>query len=138
MMKSNNAIFKIVLSCSLLSACSSTQEAYSIPSAEALELDTDTVDKLIQIHEIAREDAQEIGYPVTLVSLPIPSTIYQDGKPLGAYLVKVASKSKKHPEKDLIILYYFSIQHELLVRIPLGENEELIETNTVRPKNIHF
>ncbi|MGG1658938.1 hypothetical protein [Brevibacillus sp. NRS-1366] len=137
-MKQHNVMCKIVLSCILLTACSANKEVPEIAAIDALQLDEKTIDKLRDITQIAREDSEEIGYKVIMVSLPQPATIYKEGKPLGAYSVKVASKSKSDQQKDIALIYYYSVNKEMMVRIPMGEADEEYEKNKYYPKDVQF
>lgn len=131
-------ILKIALSCILLTACSANEEVPEKAAIDALQLDEKTFEKLRDITQTAKKDSEDNGYEVIMVSLPQPSTIYKDGKPQGAYLVNVASKSKSEQKKDITLLYYYSVNKEMMVRIPMGEVEEEFEKNKYHPKGIAF
>jgi len=137
-LKQHNLILKIALSCILLTACSANEEVPEKAAIDALQLDEKTIEKLRDITQIAREDSEEIGYKVIMVSLPQPATIYKEGKPLGAYLVNVATKSKSDQQKDIALLYFYSVNKEMVVRIPMGEVDEEFEKNKYHPKDIAF
>ncbi|MEJ8548789.1 hypothetical protein [Brevibacillus borstelensis] len=120
----------------LFSGCSS-KDPYST-ARDSLNIDDQTYEALRSVTMKAREDAESIGYQVSMVDLPNPAVIYQDGKPLGAYMVHAAAKSQKDAQKDIVILYYFLANQELMVRIPMGEADGEYEKYQYRPENIAF
>lgn len=136
-LKQHNML-KIALSCILLTACSANEEVTEKAAIDALQLDEKTFEKLRDITQTAKKDSEDNGYEVIMVSLPQPATIYKDGKPQGAYLVNVASKSKSEQKKDITLLYYYSVDKEMMVRIPLGEVDDEFEKNKYHPKGIAF
>ncbi|USG66279.1 hypothetical protein NDK47_02805 [Brevibacillus ruminantium] len=130
-------LFLIVASFAFLLMTGCSEQPYDI-AKNSLKIEEESFERLREVVQTAENDAKGLGYEVNVVSLPDPRVIYQDGKMVGAYFVRAATKSLKDPKEDVTIWYYFSAEKELMVRMPIGENQELYDKYEIRPENLAF